>query len=326
MTMAERKYRIGVDLGGTKLAVGVVDSGGNIIGESVTYDHKCLAEEEVLDRMERNIDAALAAAKASRGEVKGIGVLFPGHIRWPEGVTLTTSNLPGFKGFPLRERMESRLGIPCLADNDANAQTLGEYRYGAGIGLDPLVFMTVSTGIGGGIVIDGKLYRGFTGTAGEFGHMIVDTSGEGRCACGNRGCLMGVASGLVLPETARRLAGRLEREGACADLPGGCADFSGLDGAILASGCADDNELCRAVVLEYARYIGIGMYNVFQVLNPRGIVLGGGLLNLPDLFFDTAVATCYDLAGPMMYDRMVIRRGLLGGAAAILGAASLFEA
>ncbi|HWR11371.1 MAG TPA: ROK family protein [Rectinemataceae bacterium] len=326
MTMAERKHRIGVDLGGTKLAVGVVDSGGNIIGESVTYDHRGLSEEAVLDRMERNIDAALGAAKASRAEVKGVGVLFPGHIRWPEGVTLTTSNLPGFKGFPLRERMEARLGIPCLADNDANAQTLGEYRYGAGIGLDPLVFMTVSTGIGGGIVIDGKLYRGFTGTAGEFGHMIVDISGEGRCACGNRGCLMGVASGLVLPETARRLAGRLEREGACADLPEGCADFAGLDGALLASGCADDNELCRAVVLEYARYIGIGMYNVFQVLNPRGIVLGGGLLNLPNLFFDTAIATCYDLAGPMMHDRMVIRRGLLGGAAAILGAASLFEA
>ncbi len=326
MAMAERRYRIGVDLGGTKLAVGVVDSKGRIVGEAVTYDHKCLAEEAVLDCMERNIDAALSKAGSSRAEVKGVGVLFPGHIRWPEGVTLTTSNLPGFKGFPLRERMEARLGIPCLADNDANAQGLGEYRYGAGIGLDPLVFLTVSTGIGGGIVIDGKLYRGFTGTAGEFGHMIVDASGGGRCTCGNRGCLMGVASGIALPETARRLADRLEREGACTDLPGDCDDFSGLDGATLAAGCADGNELCRAVVEEYARYIGIGMYNVFQVLNPQGIVLGGGLLNLPDFFFDTAVATCYDLAGPMMYDRVVIKRGLLGGAAAVIGAAALFEA
>jgi glucokinase len=326
MAKAERKYRIGVDLGGTKLAAGVVDSDGRIVGEAVTYDHKCLAEEEVLDRMERNIDAALLAAGSGRQEVKGVGVLFPGHIRWPDGVTLTTSNLPGFKGFPLRERMEARLGIPCLADNDANAQTLGEYHYGAGIGLDPLVFLTVSTGIGGGIVIDGKLYRGFTGTAGEFGHMIVDASGGGRCTCGNQGCLMGVASGIVISETARRVADRLAREGACADLPGGCEDFAGLDGALLASGCADGNELCRAVVEEYARYIGVGMYNVFQMLNPRGIVLGGGLLNLPDFFFDTAVRTCYDLAGTMMYDRMEIRRSLLGGKAAILGAAALFEA
>ncbi len=324
--MPEKRFRIGVDLGGTKLAAGVVDSAGKIVGESVTYDHTCLAEERVLDLMERNIDAALAAADAGRGDVKGVGVLFPGHIRWPEGVTLTTSNLPGFVGFPLRERMEARLGIPCLADNDANAQSLGEYRYGAGIGLDPMVFLTVSTGIGGGIVIDGKLYRGFTGSAGEFGHMIVDASGGGKCTCGNRGCLMSLASGIVLPDAARRLAGRLGREGRCADLPGGCTDFTGFDGALLASGCAEGNELCRAVVEEYARYIGLGMYNVFQILNPRGIVLGGGLLNLPDFFFDTAVATCYDLAGGMMYDRMTIRRGLLGGAAAVIGAAALFEA
>jgi glucokinase len=324
--MAERRYRIGIDLGGTKLAVGVVDSGGAVLGEAVTYDHRGLSEEAVLNRMERNVDAALDAARLSRADVKGVGVLFPGHIRWPEGVTLTTSNLPGFRDFPLRARMEARLGIPCLADNDANAQALGEYRYGAGIGLDPLVFMTVSTGIGGGIVIDGKLYRGFTGTAGEFGHMIVDASGEGRCSCGNKGCLMGVASGLVLPETARRLAERLTREGACADLPGGCDDFSDLDGSALAAGCADGNELCRTIVEEYARYVGIGMYNVFQVLNPRGIVLGGGLLNLPDYFFDAAVSTCYSLAGPMMYDRMEIKRGLLGGRAAVIGAASLFEA
>jgi glucokinase len=323
--MAERGYRIGVDLGGTKLAAGVVNAAGRIVGESVTYDHRGLGEEEVLDRIERNIDAALSAAGSGRAEVKGVGVLFPGHIRWPEGVTLVTSNLPGFRLFPLRERMEARLGLPCRADNDANAQTLGEYHFGAGIGIDPMVFMTLSTGIGGGIVIDGKLYRGFTGTAGEFGHMIVDASGGGRCSCGNRGCLMSVSSGLLMPESARRVAGRLEREGACADLPAGCGDFATLDGALLSSGCADGNELCIAVVEEYARYVGIGMYNIFQILNPRGIVLGGGLMNLPDFFFDTAVATCHELAGAMMYDRMEIRRGLLGGKAAILGAAALFE-
>ena len=322
----KKRYRMGVDLGGTKLAVGVVDSGGKIVGESVTYDHKGLAEEKGLDRIERNVDAALAAAGSDRADVKGVGVLFPGHIRWPEGVTLTSSNLVGFKGFPLRARTEARLGLPCLADNDANAQTLGEYHYGAGIGVDPLVFLTVSTGIGGGIVIDGKPYRGFTGTAGEFGHMIVDASGARRCACGNDGCLMGAASGIAIPETARRAASRLAAEGACADLPGGCNDFSGLDGAMLASGCAEGNELCRAVVEEFARYIGIGMYNIFQVLNPGGIVLGGGLLNLPEFFFEAAVATCYDLAGSMMYDRMHIRRGLLGVRAGILGAAALFDA
>jgi glucokinase len=325
MPSASARYRIGVDLGGTKLAVGVVDAAGRILGESVTHDHNGLAEEDVLGCIERNVDAALSSAAAARSDVKGVGVLFPGHIRWPDGVTLTTSNLPGFKCFPLRERTEKLLGIPCLADNDANAQTLGEFRYGAGVGMDPMVFVTVSTGIGGGIIIDGKPYRGFTGTAGEFGHMIIDASEGRRCTCGNHGCLMSAASGLAIPEAARRAAKRLESSGACADLPAGCGDFAVLDGATLSSGCADGNELCRAVVEEFARYIGVGLYNIFQMLNPKGVVLGGGLLNLPEFFFETAVDTCYELAGPMMYDRMEIRRGLLGGKAGILGAASLFE-
>jgi glucokinase len=320
------KYRAGVDLGGTKLAVGILDSEGALVGREVSYDHKGLDEGRVLGLIERDFDAALASAGLERGDVKGVGVLFPGHIRWPEGLALTSSNLTGFKNYPLRARVSERLGLPCLADNDANAQALGEYHYGAGRGVDPLVFLTVSTGIGGGIVIDGKPYRGFSGTAGEFGHMIVEATGGRSCTCGNRGCLMGAASGIAIPEAAKSAATRLASEGGCADLPGGCADYEGLDGAMLASGCADGNELCREVVEEFARYLGIGMYNVFQILNPKAIVLGGGLLNLPDFFFVKAAETCYELAGPMMYDRMEIRKGHLGGWAGVIGAAALFEA
>jgi len=181
MKKSAARYRIGIDLGGTKLAVGVVDSKGKIQGESVTYDHKNLDEAGVLGCIHRNVDEALFHAGLARTDIKGAGVLFPGHIRWPDGVTLTTSNLRGFKDFPLRERTEAVLGIPCLADNDATAQTLGEFRFGAGVGMDPLVLLTVSTGIGGGIIIGGQPYRGFTGSAGEFGHMIIDASSFRRC-------------------------------------------------------------------------------------------------------------------------------------------------
>jgi glucokinase len=317
--MAESGYRIGVDLGGTKLAVGVVDAAGRVVAETTTYDHRGLGEDQVLDLIARNVDAALGSASATRNEVKGVGVLFPGHIRWPEGVTLTTSNLPGFKAYPLRERLEALLGLPCLADNDCNAQTLGEYRYGAGAGTRHMVFMTVSTGVG-------KLYRGMTGTAGEFGHMIVDATGAQSCTCGNRGCLMGAASGIRIPEVARRVAERLAGSGSCAELPSGCSDYDGLDGIAVSAGCADGNELCHGVVEEFARYIGIGMYNIFQMLNPEAIVLGGGLLKLPAFFFEGAVRTCYELSHTMMYDRMEIRQGLLGAQAGVIGAAALFEA
>jgi glucokinase len=324
--MSERTYRLGVDLGGTKLAAGLVDAAGKIIEETTTYDHRGLDEEAVLSLIRRNVETVLSAASVDKKEVDGVGVLFPGHVRWSEGVTLTTSNLPGFKNFPLREKAEDLLGLPCLVDNDCNAHTLAEHLYGAGIGSEHMVFMTVSTGVGGGIIINGKLYRGMTGTAGEFGHMIVDATGAQPCTCGNRGCLMGAASGIRIPEVAARVADRLTAEGACADLPSGCVGYEGLDGIAISAGCADGNALCRAVVKEFARYIGIGMYNIFQMLNPQRIVLGGGLINLPEFFFEGAVGTCYELAGPMMYDRMEIVRGLLGGKAGIVGAAALFEA
>ena len=324
-------YRAGIDLGGTKLAVGIVDYSGEILGECASRDHIGLPEEDILDRAVRNLDSALDGAssrlgrKLGRKDLHGVGILFPGHLRWPDGVTLTCSNLPGFKSFPLRRRLEERLSVPVLADNDANGQTLGEHRYGAGIGVDHMVFMTVSTGVGGGIIIDGKLYRGMTGTAGEFGHMIVDASGGGKCACGNRGCLMGSASGLALPEAARRAARRLAASGKPGNLPSGCVDVDEFDGELLGAGCGEDNELCREIVDDFARYIGIGLYNIFQILNPRLVVLGGGLLNLPGRFFEGAVRTCNELAGDMMLERMEIRKGSLGSRAGILGAASLFE-
>ena len=325
------KLRAGIDLGGTKLAVGVVDDEGKILGECATYDHLGLKEEQVLDRVVRNLASALDDAGRALGrtlgfkDLSGVGILFPGHLRWPDGVTLTSSNLPGFKGFPLRQRLEERLSVPVLADNDANGQTLGEHRYGAGKGADHMVFMTVSTGVGGGIIIDGRLYRGMTGTAGEFGHMIVDATGGGTCACGNRGCLMGSVSGLALPQVAHLAARRLMAAGKKVNLPSGCIDLDELDGELLGAGCKDDNELCLQVVDDFAHHIGIGLYNVFQILNPQRVVLGGGLLNLPDVFFETATKTCYELAGAMMLERMDIRRGSLGVRAGILGAAALFQ-
>lgn len=317
--------RIGVDLGGTKLAAGVVDPRGQVLGESVSYDHGGAGDEELLAMVVRNVGAALRGADATAGAIAGLGILYPGHIRWPEGRTLTSSNLSGLKDFPLRARLEELLGFPVLADNDANGQTLGEHRYGAGQGSRHMCFMTVSTGVGGGIIIDGKLYRGATGTAGEFGHMIVDATGGQVCACGNHGCLMGAASGLAMPSAARRLARRLGEEGRGGELPSACPDFDDLDGERLSAGFVEGNELCRALVEDFAGYIGIGLYNIFQLFNPELVVLGGGLLNLPDFFFEKAAETCYRLAGPMMYDRMEIKRGTLGRSAGVLGAASLFE-
>lgn len=318
-------YRIGIDLGGTKLAVGIVDPAWNIVAETVSHDHACCDEEGILDRMERDIDRALGQAGIGRRRISGAGVLFPGHVRWPEGITLTTSNLPCLKGYPLREALGRRLGLPVIVDNDANAQTLAEYRFGAGRGTRNMVFLTVSTGVGGGIIINGELYRGATGTAGEFGHMVVEAGAEAMCSCGNRGCLMAMASGIGLRQAARRAASALAADGRPAELPHGCRDLDDLDGESLAAGFLESNQLCRSIVEEFGRYIGIGIYNIFQMLNPERVVIGGGLANLPDFFLDKARATFREYARDMLYDELDIRKGELGGRAGMIGAAAIVQ-
>jgi glucokinase len=156
--------------------------------------------------------------------------------------------------------------------------------------------------------------------------MIVEASGPATCTCGNRGCLMAMASGLALPQTARRASEQLCRDGCSAELPSGCLDLDDLDGHLLSQGAAASNELCQSVVREFGTYIGIGIYNVFQILNPDRLVLGGGLANLPAPFFETLEAVFLDKAGTMLYDRLDIRKGELGGQAGILGASLLFDA
>jgi glucokinase len=121
-----------------------------------------------------------------------------------------------------------------------------------------------------------------------------------------------------------RVAARLAAAGRCADLPAACPDLNEMDGESLAAGCAEGNELCRAIVDEFSRYVGIGLYNIFQMLNPKMVVLGGGLLNFPGSFFEGAARTCRELAGTMMYDPMEIRKSVLGASEGVLGAAALF--
>jgi glucokinase len=319
------KYRIGIDLGGTKLAVGIVDQDWRIVAETVSHDHTCCDEEGILDRMARNIDDALGKIGATRSEAAGVGVLFPGHVRWPEGITLTTSNLPCLKGYPLREALQRRLGMPVIVDNDANAQALAEHRFGAGRGTRNMVFLTVSTGVGGGIIINGEIYRGATGTAGEFGHMIVAAGSDAMCTCGNRGCLMALASGIAMRQAAARNAAVLEARGQTSDLPASCPDIDDLDGERLRNGILEDNQLCRSIAEEFGTYIGIGIYNIFQILNPELIVIGGGLLNLPDLFLETARKVFREKARDMMHDELEIRNSELGSQAGMLGAAAILR-
>lgn len=312
-----KPWLCGVDFGGTKLAVVLTDRDGNIRDKHVVYDHVTRRDREIALYIVQLVKEMLAGNAVDETELEGIGICFPGHLRFREGVTITTSNLPGFKNFPLRQAIQDHFQTPVILDNDANAQTYAEFLYGAGKGYDSMLFMTISTGIGGGIVIDRRLYRGMTGTAGEFGHIIIDPHSPIRCGCGNYGCLMGCASGLSLPQVFQYY--RQQGVSCALEIP----DPSAFNGHLLKLGLDQHDAVCEQIMADYARAIGIGVYNLFQIFNPPLIVLGGGLMKLGDRFFQKIETVFRELAQDMIYDDITLAVSALGDDAGLIGAAAL---
>jgi glucokinase len=207
-----------------------------------------------------------------------------------------------------------------LLDNDANAQAFCEYKFGAGMGYDSMIFLTISTGIGAGIILDNKLYRGITGTAGEFGHTIVNSDNKQICTCGNEGCLMACACGLALPYLFKK---KME-QGISTSLPlPDNFDYSQVDGKMIKKGLEIDDPLSKAIVIECADYIGIGIYNIFQVFNPPLIILGGGLTSWGEFYLNRIKSKFYKLARDMIFDKIEIVESKAGRDAGLIGAAAL---
>ncbi len=187
---------IGVDVGGTKIAAARVEPDGSLSRRFRADTRADEGPDGVIERICQGIEQVMGEEK-----VEGIGIACPGPLDARTGVVLSPPNLPGWDRIPLKDRLEERFGVPVRVENDANAAAWGEYLLGAGRGADPMVYITVSTGIGGGIVLDGRLYRGADTFAGEIGHTIVDPGGA-PCSCGRRGCLEALASGTAIARAA----------------------------------------------------------------------------------------------------------------------------
>jgi glucokinase len=314
------KLLCGVDLGGTKLSLGLVSRDGKILDKTIVYDHVGMDEIAIVNYITQLVKKIISDNNLSESDLEGIGVGFPGHVRYRDGYTITTSNLMGFKNFPLLDSLARNFTIPVRLDNDANAQAFCEFKFGAGRGYDDLIFLTISTGIGAGIVLGGRIYRGMTGTAGEFGHTIVDPNSEFVCTCGNRGCLMGIACGLTLPHRFRK---KIEEGMKTSLLLPASFDFSQVDGKLIKQGLDINDPVSKSIVTECADYIGIGVYNIFQVFNPPLIILGGGLINLGEFYFSRIKNKFYELARDMIYDPIEIIRSEADADAGLIGAAAL---
>ncbi len=315
-----KKLLCGVDLGGTKLAVGLVNHEGHLLDKIVTYDHTKKKEEGVLKIVADQIKTLLKNNHLNESVLEGIGVGVAGHINYHKGMVITTSNFEGFKNYPFRDRLQACFSVPVVMDNDANAQTYGTFMFGAAKGYDNMIFMTLSTGIGIGIIIDKKLHRGHTGTAGELGHTIVNADSPMQCTCGNYGCLMALASGMALPAVYEKTVKNGIRS-MYEDEEG--FDYGMVDGKFLNEGVENGDPASVAVVREIARYTGIGLYNVFQIFNPPLILLGGGLLELGESYFNEIKRIFYSLVREMLYDPIDIKISHLGPDSGLLGAAAL---
>ena len=314
------KVLCGVDIGGTKCSIALIDNEGTILDKIYTCAHVEEKEDGMVRMIADHVKELLHRNQVPESDLPGLGVGCAGHIRHRDGVIITTSNLEGFDNYPLRDKLQAYFDIPVILDNDANAQALGEHRFGAGKGYGDMIFVTISTGIGAGLILNGKLYRGMTGTAGEFGHSIVEPGSELVCSCGNRGCVMACACGMALPYLfEKKLSEGLETK---IKMPPEF-NISKINGQTLKKGLDMDDPLSKAVISDSAYYVGIGLYNLFQILNPPLIVLGGGLTNWGEFYLDKIKETFYELAGNMIFDPIEIVLSKIIGDAGVIGAAAL---
>ncbi len=315
-----KKLLCGVDLGGTKLKVGVIDEEGHVLDKVTVYDHVKKSEELVVEQIALLIKKLLKQNHLEEDELLGIGIGVAGHLRFRDGILITTSNFKGFKNYPLRQKLQDFFKVPVLLDNDANAQAFGEFKYGGGKNFRSLIFMTISTGIGAGIILEGKVYRGMTGTAGEIGHTIIDPDSELTCTCGNEGCLMSCACGMALPHLFRKkINSGMET---ILPLPENF-DYDQIDGKWLKKGLDIEDPLSEEVVLQCADYIGIGLYNIFQIFNPPLILLGGGLMKWGPFYLNRVRQTFYSYAKDMIFEPIEISESVIGADAGMIGAAAL---
>jgi len=317
--MVSERPVIGIDLGGTKISTALVDTAGTIIAHDYRETHATEGQKAVIERM---LDAArrvMVRAGVNQAQVAAAGIGAPGPLDVEAGVVVAPPNLPGWDRVPLRRLIESRLGITTFLENDANAAALGEYRFGAGRGVEHMIYVTASTGIGGGLILNGRLYHGASGMAGEIGHITIMPYGP-LCGCGNRGCLEALASGTAIARQARERVAH----GAptlIADLAGG--DPERVTAKLVAKAASQGDVEAQEILAEAMRYLGIGMANLVNLFNPQLIVIGGGLTNIGEMLFGPVQRAIDRRALPTLAQAVRVVRAELGDNAGVLGAAAV---
>jgi glucokinase len=321
---AAQRYVVGVDLGGTNIVVGAMPlDGSREYGVRTEPTHSEQGADSVVERIGRMIDEVIATTGtetgAARRDFVGVGIGAPGPLDRERGIVIVTPNL-GWRDFPLRDRVSERVALPATLDNDANCATVGEWWRGAAAGARNVVGMTIGTGIGGGLILEGQLYHGSSDVAGEVGHTTIDPTGR-RCKCGNYGCLEAYASGTAIAErAAEALAGG--EASLLRDLVQG--DVSRMTARLVYDAATLGDPLAVEVVRETARFLGTGVANLLNIFNPDVVVLAGGVSAAGDALFEPLRAEVRRRAFRPAVEACRIVGGTLAGTAGVVGAVATF--
>lgn len=315
ITLQNPRCAIGIDIGGTKLRMALVSEELKLEKCLITEEHRYFTPPELVSF----IASSLAQFLRER-DVVGVGVGYPGPICFAQGRTFSYSNLrrEGWENVPLSRMIEEKIGLPVLVDNDANLAGLAEIRLGAGREHKDIVYITISTGIGGAIFFNRQLYRGFLGSAGEFGHMVVDLHGP-QCKCGNTGCLMSLLSGLGLEKFIRE-------EPSCSFLfqsPGNCQDYESYVRKFVELALRRDPVILRSMK-PLVEYLQVAFLNIIHILNPEAIIVGGTLGKaLVALFSENVWGYLRTRLPKEVVEKTVIKEAELGDWNGVLGGAVL---
>ncbi|MBI4296401.1 MAG: ROK family protein [Chloroflexi bacterium] len=274
--------------------------------------------EAVIKRLFSGIDRVLHSGNLAAAELHAISIACAGAIDTRNGVITLSPNLPGWHDVPLMDIVKEKYGVNTFLLNDASAAALAEHQFGAGKGVRHLVYVTVSTGIGGGIIIDNKLYEGVSGSAGEIGHMTLDLNGI-KDNCGNIGCLETVASGTAM---AREAIKRLEagEQSALTQLVG--EKLENITAEIIAQAAEKEDRVAKDIIQQAATYLGVGLVNLVNIFNPEMIVVGGGVSKTGERLLAPARQVVRERAFPLSAQAVKIVPAKLGEDAEVLGAAA----
>lgn len=299
------------DLGGTYLRAATVDRCGRIHSRFKQNTPQVEDPNAIVDA----IVAAVHEFQNEGAQISAVSLVVPGTVKVEEGAVVKAPNLPCLDGFRLAAALTSRLDLPAILENDANAAAVGEMWQGAAVGCKTIICLTLGTGVGGGIILDGKLWRGVDGAAAEIGHMCVDPFGGVTCTCGSRGCLEVFASATAIVRMTREASPRYPDS-----ILQGKEDRTAK--MIFEAGKQGD-ELALEIFRRMGVYLGIGLANLINILNPEMIVLGGGVVNSWDLFEKHMHQQVEERAFPLLAARVKIVRAKCGDDAGLLGAARL---